>query len=129
MREGVIKDLLITVERRKAQIRARIEHPFHVIKNLFGHRKVRYKGLAKNTAQLFSLFGLANLVLAKRAVADQPWKHCALSAQSASGKTLKRGKFVLHWHFLPAMHKTKISFASTKIRNTHYADIRLIPEG
>ena len=33
--------------------------------NLFGHRKVRYKGLAKNTAQLFSLFALANLVIAK----------------------------------------------------------------
>ena len=49
----------------KAQIRARVEHPFHVLKNLFGHKKVRYKGLAKNTAQLYSLFGLANLVLAK----------------------------------------------------------------
>jgi len=33
---------------------------------MFGHRKVRYKGLAKNTAQLFSLFGLANLVFARR---------------------------------------------------------------
>ena len=33
---------------------------------LFGHRKVRYKGLVKNTAQLFSLFGLANLVLARK---------------------------------------------------------------
>ncbi|MDM7482454.1 MAG: transposase, partial [Halomonas sp.] len=43
-----------------------VEHPFHVIKNLFGYRKVRYKGLAKNQAQLFSLFGLANLVLATR---------------------------------------------------------------
>jgi len=39
-----------------------------VIKNLFGHKKVRYKGLAKNTAQLFSLFGLANLVIAKRSL-------------------------------------------------------------
>ena len=36
--------------------------------NLFGHRKVRYRGLRKNTAQLFMLFGLANLVLAKRAL-------------------------------------------------------------
>ena len=34
--------------------------------NLFKHKKVRYKGLAKNEAQLFSLFGLANLVIAKR---------------------------------------------------------------
>jgi len=68
MREGAWKDLLIAAERTKAQIRARVEHPFHVIKNLFGHRKVRYKGLAKNTAQLFSLFGLANLVLAKKSL-------------------------------------------------------------
>ena len=56
----------LTRKRAKAQIRARVEHPFHVIKNLFGHRKVRYKGLVKNTAQLFSLFGLANLALARK---------------------------------------------------------------
>ncbi|MEF9387621.1 IS5 family transposase [Ralstonia solanacearum species complex bacterium KE056] len=72
MSEGIVKDLLIAVERAKAQIRARVEHPFHVIKNLFGHRKVRYKGLAKNTAQLFSLFGLANLVLAKKQLLALP---------------------------------------------------------
>jgi IS5 family transposase len=65
MQEGPLKDLVIAVERTKAQIRARVEHPFHVVKNLFRHRKVRYKGLAKNTAQLFSLFALANLVIAK----------------------------------------------------------------
>jgi IS5 family transposase len=53
-------------ERSKAQVRAIVEHPFHVVKNLFRHRKVRYRGLAKNTAQLFSLFALANLVLARR---------------------------------------------------------------
>jgi len=63
-RDGAIKELLVAVERTKAQIRARVEHPFHVIKNLFGHRKVRYKWLTKNTAKLFSLFGLANWVLA-----------------------------------------------------------------
>ena len=57
-------------EKMKASIRAKVEHPFHVIKNLFRHRKVRYKGMAKNTAQLFSLFGLANLVIAKRALLE-----------------------------------------------------------
>jgi IS5 family transposase len=45
-----------------------VEHPFHVIKNLFGHRKARYRGLAKNQAQLYSLFALANLTLAKRSL-------------------------------------------------------------
>ena len=58
--------LLEQAEQLKASVRAKVEHPFHVIKNRFGHRKVRYKGLAKNEAQLFSLFGLANLVIAKR---------------------------------------------------------------
>ena len=53
-------------ERLKASLRAKVEHPFHVIKNRFGHRKTRYRGLAKNEAQLFALFGLGNLVLAKR---------------------------------------------------------------
>ena len=53
-------------ERAKARLRARVEHPFHVVKNLFHHRKVRYRGLFKNTAQLFSLFALANLLIARR---------------------------------------------------------------
>ncbi|SOQ16379.1 IS52, transposase [Pseudomonas syringae pv. persicae] len=54
------------IEYAKAQLRAEVEHPFQVIKVRFNHRKVRYRGLEKNTAQLFSLFGLANLMLAKR---------------------------------------------------------------
>ena len=58
--------MLDNLEQLKASVRAKVEHPFHVIKNLFGHRKTRYRGLAKNTAQLFSLFGFANLVLAGR---------------------------------------------------------------
>ena len=59
-------DLLVQIEHAKASIRAKVEHPFHVVKNLFKHKKTRYKGLAKNTAQLLTLFGLANLVLARR---------------------------------------------------------------
>ena len=58
--------MLEKLEHLKASVRAKVEHPFHVIKNLFRHRKTRYRGLAKNTAQLFTLFGLANLVLAGR---------------------------------------------------------------
>lgn len=53
-------------EQLKESVRAKVEHPFHVIKSLFRHTKVRYEGPAKNQAQLFSLFGLANLVIAKR---------------------------------------------------------------
>ena len=65
MPEGPLKTLRKSLERVKAQIRARVEHPFHVVKNLFHYKKVRYKGLAKNGAQLYSLFGLANLAMAK----------------------------------------------------------------
>lgn len=54
------------LEQLKASLRAKVEHPFHVVKNLFRHRKTRYRGLAKNVAQLFTLFGLANLMLARR---------------------------------------------------------------
>lgn len=55
------------LEKAKASVRAKVEHPFHVLKNLFRHRKTRYRGLAKNTAQLHTLFAFANLVLAGRA--------------------------------------------------------------
>jgi IS5 family transposase len=54
------------LEHLNASVRAKVEHPFHVVKNLFRHRKTRYRGLAKNTAQLFTLFAFANLVLAGR---------------------------------------------------------------
>jgi IS5 family transposase len=54
------------IEKLKARVRAKVEHPFHIIKNIFQLKKVRYRGLAKNTAQLLTLFGLANLLIAKR---------------------------------------------------------------
>jgi transposase, IS5 family len=56
------------VERALAQVRAVVEHPFHVVKNLCRHKKLRYRGLAKNTAQLRTLFALANLVVVKKAL-------------------------------------------------------------
>ncbi|MBY0241769.1 MAG: transposase, partial [Burkholderiaceae bacterium] len=59
------------LEKTKASVRAKVEHCFHVIKCLFRHRKTRYRGLAKNTAQLFSLFAFANLVLAGRFLGSQ----------------------------------------------------------
>ena len=70
--EGKLKELHQALEKVKAQVRARVEHPFHVIKNLFHYRKVRYRGLTKNLAQLHTLFALANLVIAKRALLAQP---------------------------------------------------------
>jgi IS5 family transposase len=57
------------VEKMKASIRAKVEHPFRIIKRQFGFTKARYRGLAKNTAQLVTLFALSNLWLARRALA------------------------------------------------------------
>jgi IS5 family transposase len=62
----VLRDWAEPVERALSQVRAWVEHPFHIVKNLFRHKKLRYRGLAKNTAQLHVLFALANLVIAKK---------------------------------------------------------------
>lgn len=53
-------------ERYKASLRAKVEHPFRVIKRQFGYTKVRYRGLAKNAAQVLTLFALSNLWMARR---------------------------------------------------------------
>jgi IS5 family transposase len=68
--EGVEREARQAAEQAKASVRAFVEHPFHIVKNLFRHRKVRYRGLAKNGHQLYTLFGLANVVIgARRATA------------------------------------------------------------
>jgi len=54
------------IEKAKAQVRAKVEHPFRVIKRQFGYVKTRFRGLAKNTAQLVTLFALSNLWMARR---------------------------------------------------------------
>jgi len=66
MAEGAEKEAIKAVEKAKASVRAFVEHPFHIVKNLFRHRKVRYRGLAKNGHQLYTLFGLANVVIGNR---------------------------------------------------------------
>lgn len=62
-RMGAILDKL---EQAKARIRAKVEHPFRVIKRQFGYVKVKYRGLAKNTANLMTLFALSNLWMVRR---------------------------------------------------------------
>ena len=51
--------------RRFGKVRAKVEHVFRVLKCQFGYRKVRYRGIAKNGAQVFALLALANLYLAR----------------------------------------------------------------
>jgi IS5 family transposase len=60
-----VQGLMDQIERLKASIRAKVEHPFRVVKRQFGHVKVRYRGLKKNTAQLTTLFALSNLWMAR----------------------------------------------------------------
>ena len=66
MAEGAEKETLKASEKVKAAVRAFVEHPFHIVKNIFRYRKVRYRGLAKNGHQLHILFGLANVVIGAR---------------------------------------------------------------
>jgi IS5 family transposase len=66
-----LRDVAEPIERALSQVRAWVEHPFHIIKNLFRHRKLRYRGLAKNTAQLHTLFALADLVMVKKTLLAQ----------------------------------------------------------
>lgn len=63
--------LIDQAERIKASIRAKVEHPFRVIKRQFGYTKVRYRGLAKNTAQIVTLLALGNLWMARHKLMEQ----------------------------------------------------------
>ncbi len=63
-----LREITEQLEHAKASIRAVVEHPFRVLKRQFGYIKVRYKGLAKNGAQVTTLFALVNLWMARGAL-------------------------------------------------------------
>jgi len=63
---GKLGQIIDEIEHLKASVRAKVEHAFRVIKRQFGHTKVRYRGLAKNTAQLHTLFALTNLWMVRK---------------------------------------------------------------
>ena len=65
------------INRNRSRIRARGEHPFHVVKTLWGFRKTRYRGLRKNTARAYTMFALSNLYLLRRKLLS-PQPTCAL---------------------------------------------------
>ena len=62
------EQLIEQVEKLKASVRAKVEHPFRVLKQQFGYARVRYRGLAKNTARITMLFALSNLWMVRRAI-------------------------------------------------------------
>lgn len=51
-----------------SKIRAKVEHPFRIVKDLWGHRKTRYKGLKKNRSQMYMLFALANIFMSRKSL-------------------------------------------------------------
>ncbi len=63
-------------EHTKASLRAKVEHPFRVIKRQFGYAKVRYRGLAKTTAQVLTLFAPSNLWLTRNQLMPAAGKVC-----------------------------------------------------
>jgi IS5 family transposase len=84
MRPGRLKELkkhprknkaVIAFERLKSSIRAKVEHPFRIIKRQFGFVKARFKGLRKNDSQLAMLFTLANLFRVDQII--RAWDSCA----------------------------------------------------
>jgi IS5 family transposase len=64
------------INRARSKARARGEHAFHVVKRLWGFSKVRYRGLAKNEARLYTAFALANLYLLRRRLLPGDWCPC-----------------------------------------------------
>ena len=91
-------------EKLKASVRAKVEHPFRVIKRQFGHTKVRYRGLKKNTAQLVTLFALSNIWLDARFCRGR--RHERICKQSTSCNSGNEppdvAKFgcIWHWRFI-----------------------------
>jgi IS5 family transposase len=69
MPEGRAKARVQKQEHPKASVRAKVEHPFRVIKRQFGLMKVRFRGLDKNTSHLLTLFALSNLWMARKKLA------------------------------------------------------------
>jgi IS5 family transposase len=65
-KKGDLSQRWRTINRARSRTRARGEHPFHVVKRLWGFAKVRYRGLAKNLARAQTMFALANLFLVRR---------------------------------------------------------------
>ena len=63
-----VNTLLDQVERLRAGIRAKVEHPLRLLKCQFRHRKVRYRGLGKNTSQLLVMFALSNLWMVRKRI-------------------------------------------------------------
>lgn len=70
-RAHAITDNQLRVNRGRSSVRARVEHPFRIVKSLWGFTKVRYRGVAKNLARALTSFALANLYMVRRKLTEQ----------------------------------------------------------
>lgn len=93
------------VEKLKVSVRAKVEHPFRVIKHQFGHTKVRYRRLKKNTAELMTLFALSNLWMVKKTLLHRAQHECVCkqpegcdvgetAPETAATDRNRRGRFI-----------------------------------
>jgi IS5 family transposase len=88
---GIVDALEQARNRIKSKVRAKVEHPIHVIKRVFGFVKVRYKGLAKNANRLFVACALANLYRVRRQLLrTQGAQVCPVNQKWAQGASLRR---------------------------------------
>ena len=78
-----VQSVIDQIQRLTASVRAKVEHPFRVIKRQFGHGKVRYRGLKKNTAQLATLFALSNLWMTRTKLLELDRQVCPVRAKAA----------------------------------------------
>ena len=89
---NAIDALIDQMEKLKASIRAKVEHPFRVIKRQFGYTKVRYLGLKENTLQLKTLFALSNLWMVRhQLLAAKGWCACKQAWGRKSGANSPKG--------------------------------------
>ena len=66
LRNRALTDEDAARDRTKSKVRAKVEHPFLILKRVFGFNKVRYRGLDKNATELFVACALVNLYMARR---------------------------------------------------------------
>jgi IS5 family transposase len=82
IKHDAMREAVQELETLKARIRAKVEHPFRVVKGQFGYLKVRFRGVAKNTAQVLTLFALSNLFQARRRLLAMTGEVCTQGAGS-----------------------------------------------
>jgi len=75
LKDGPGKDWFHIMEHQKSAVRCKVEHPYQLIKNKFGYRKVAYRGLSKNHNRLYMLFASANLWMCAR---SGGWRSCTV---------------------------------------------------